>query len=73
MLEIKSGNDYKSHAAMNRALKVENWKFDKNIVFSKYNVETDEKILYLPWYMIMFLTQNKTPKEMIYKVDISNL
>lgn len=73
LLEIKSGNDYKSHAAMNRALKVENWKFDKNIVFSKYNVETDEKILYLPWYMIMFLTQNKTPKEMIYKVDISNL
>ena len=73
LLEIKSGNDYKSHAAMNRALKVENWKFDKNIVFSKYNVETDEKILYLPWYMIMFLTQNKTPKELIYKVDISNL
>ena len=56
LVEIKSGNDYKKHLAMDHAMKVEQWKFEKNIVFSKSNVEEDGEILYLPWYMMILST-----------------
>lgn len=73
LLEIKSGNDFKKHSAMDRALKVDNWKFDKSIVFSKSNIQKEENILYLPWYMIMFFRQEKMPEKMIYQIDIGDL
>ena len=73
LLEIKSGNDFMKHSAMDRALKVDNWKFDKSIVFSKSNIQKEENILYLPWYMIMFFRQEKMPEKMIYQIDIGDL
>ena len=73
LVEVKSGNDYRKHIAMDHAMQVENWSFEKCIVFSKGNVEQDGAVLYLPWYMLLFETQNETPKEMIYKVDLSGL
>ena len=73
LLEIKSGNDFKKHSAMDRALKVDNWKFDKSIVFSKSNIQKEENILYLPWYMIMFFRQERMPEKMIYQIDIGDL
>lgn len=73
LLEIKSGNDFKKHLAMDHAMKIENWKFSKNIVFSKSNVEQNDSVTYLPWYMIMFLKQEETPEQMIYEVDLSAL
>ena len=47
LVEIKSGNDFKKHLAMDHAMKVEQWKFEKNIVFSKSNVEEDGKIYHI--------------------------
>ena len=73
LVEIKSGNDYKKHLAMNHALETEHWKFDKSIVFSKANLERQNEILYLPWYMVMFLKQQSSPETMIYEVDLSSL
>ena len=73
LLEIKSGNDFMKHSAVDRALKVDNWKFDKSIVFSKSNIQKEENILYLPWYMIMFFRQEKMPEKMIYQIDIGDL
>ena len=73
LVEIKSGKDYKKHPAMNHALMMDAWKFEKNIVFSKVNVEREGEILYLPWYMVMFLKQESQPEQMIYDVDLSAL
>ena len=73
LVEIKSGNDFKKHLAMDHAMKVEQWKFEKNIVFSKSNVEEDGEILYLPWYMILFYKQEREPEKMIYEIDLSGL
>ena len=73
LVEIKSGNDFKKHLAMDHAMKVEQWKFEKNIVFSKSNVEEEGEILYLPWYMILFYKQEREPEKMIYEIDLSGL
>ena len=59
LVEIKSGNDYKQHAALNNTMKVKEWNLKKAIVFCQGNVEKDKDIVYMPWYMIMFLKQNK--------------
>ena len=48
-VEVKSGNDYKHHAALDHLL--ENFKFDEAYVLSPNNVETDGIITYLPIYM----------------------
>ncbi len=73
LIEVKSGNDYKKHLAIDHATAVSNWKFDKNIVFSKANIEQEQDILYLPWYMVMFVKPDKIPEQMIYQVDVSQL
>lgn len=73
LLEIKSGQDFKKHPAMNHAIQTEQWKFEHCIVFSKFNVEVENGILYLPWYMIMFFQQQKEPEQMIYEIDLSSL
>ncbi len=53
-VEVKSGSDYKKHASLNTLLnKFTN--IEKVVVLSKYNVQVDGKIEYLPLYMAMFL------------------
>lgn len=48
-VEVKSGNDYKHHAALDHLL--ENYQFDDAYVLSPNNTETDGIITYLPIYM----------------------
>ena len=72
LLEIKSGNDYKKHAALNRIAAIENWKFGRKIVFCKDNVQVEDDIEYLPWYMVMFYQVQK-PESFVYEVDLSAL
>ena len=73
LVEIKSGNDFKKHLAMDHAMKVEQWEFEQSIVFSKSNIEKEADVLYLPWYMILFFMQEKEPEKMIYEIDLSGL
>ena len=56
-VEIKSGKDYKKHAALDKALSVEEWALEQGVVFCSGNIETNGRILYLPWYMAMFFKQ----------------
>ena len=52
--EIKSGEDYRTHAALNNALKIKEWGIKKALVFCKGNVAQEGAVTYLPWYMTMF-------------------
>ena len=72
-IEIKSGKDYKTHAAINNSMEVKEWKLDKGIVFCMNNIEKEEKILYLPWYMVMFFKSENQDTPMIVNVDLSGL
>ena len=73
VVEIKSGSDYKKHLAMDHAIRTENWKFGNRIVFSKSNVEEENGVLYLPWYMVIFYRQEVPQEQLIYKIDLNGL
>ena len=68
-LEVKSGKDYQVHSALSYFTKE---KFDEGIVLSNYNVSKENKILYLPIYMVMFLHKEEDIK-IISKIDLSVL
>lgn len=72
-LEIKSGNDYKKHSALNNLLNNEAWHIAHGYVFCRGNLEEEENITYLPWYMIMFFKQEKPDLNAIPKLDLSGL
>lgn len=72
-IEVKSGNDYKTHAALSKAIAVDEWKIAKSYVFCKGNIEEGEGVVYLPWYMIMFLRIPELPNDMKVKIDLSGL
>ena len=73
LVEVKSGNDFKVHSALNKIRRVEGWNFGGATVFCKGNVETDGDVQYYPWYMIMFMAAYQAPKEMKYEIDLSTL
>ncbi len=73
LLEIKSGNDYQKHSALNKVSAVENWDFGRKIVFCKGNVMEKEGIEYYPWYLSMFYQPEKEPERFIYEVDLAGL
>ena len=73
LVEIKSGNDYKKHNALDNVREVPEWNIDKSYVFCNHNVCIENGIKYLPWYMIMFLKPEKIETGTIFEVDISNL
>lgn len=55
VIEVKSGNDYKRHASLDRIIESDSDKINKAIVFSKFNIETIDNVTHLPFYMLMFL------------------
>jgi len=70
-VEIKSGTDYDSHAALNNIMRVAEWDVDQGYVFCKGNVRARDRITYLPWYLVMFLKQESLPEHLIVDVDVS--
>lgn len=72
LIEVKSGNDYKKHNALDRIRSVEGWHFGSSTVFCKGNLQSGD-VRYLPWYMIMFYRQNDAVREMKYEIDLSGL
>ena len=73
ILEIKSGNDFKKHPAVNKIREVPSWDFGKVLVFCKGNVEKDGDVVYLPWYMIMFYKPEQVLQNQIFEVDLNEL
>jgi len=72
-LEIKSGKSYFEHPSLNYAFQTEAWNLKNGYVFCSENIETKDYITYYPWYMIMFLRQDKIEKGFIVNVDLSGL
>ena len=72
-LEIKSGNDYKKHSALNNLLNNEAWNIAQGYVFCRGNLEEEGKVTYLPWYMIIFFKQEQPDLNAIPKLELSGL
>ena len=58
-VEVKSGKDYSTHAALNRFLSNPDYHVDHAYVFSNSReIRREGKLLYCPIYMVMFLQRN---------------
>lgn len=55
VIEVKSGSNYKRHASLDGVLSTNSLNISRGIVLCDYNVETTERIDYLPLYMAMFI------------------
>ena len=73
LIEVKSGNDYKKHHALNKIFQIEEWKFGNAYVFCKGNIEQEKETIYLPWYMSMFYKVKQIEQNQIFEIDLSGL
>ena len=55
VLEVKSGTNYKAHKALDNALEQNAERISRSIVLSRYTLENDYPVEYMPLYMAMFL------------------
>lgn len=58
---------------MDDALGMEQWKIENGIVFCSGNLEKQDHITYLPWYMSMFMEQKKVETGFIVDVNLEGL
>lgn len=72
-IEVKSGQDYRRHAALDHLLAVSEWPIRQAYVFCKGNISVQGPITDLPWYMIHFLQQERLPEKLIVNLDLSAL
>ena len=72
-IEVKSGKDYKKHAALSNVMANDDYGIPVAFVFSNGNVEKTDRVCYLPIYMLMFLVKEKETGDMIYKIDLDVL
>jgi uncharacterized protein len=69
-VEVKSGASYKKHRGLDHVMQSEEWKIGKAYVLCSGNVENADNVTYEPWYMAMFIKQQKLPEEMKVSVDL---
>lgn len=56
-IEIKSGRTPRAHAALNGLLENSTYDIPQGYVFSRLNVEVRGKVVYLPWYAALCLSE----------------
>ncbi len=72
-VEVKSGNSWTVHNALDKVMDVEEWKLGSAVVFCKGNVAREGNVTYLPLYMTMFLQAKQLQSGSVYEVDLSAL
>lgn len=73
LIEVKSGNQYRKHAALSKIQEMQAWRQECAYVFCKGNIEKEEGIYYLPWYEIMFLKPDEIIGNLKYEIDLRGL
>lgn len=72
-IEVKSGKDYTTHAALTKVLDNKDYGIRQAYVFSNANVTVEGRIAYMPIYMLMFLKKDGIPDGLVYKPNIDAL
>ena len=57
-IEVKSGKDYYIHSALNKVIDNKEYDVKKAYVLNNYDLKIEDKIIYLPIYMCMFIKDN---------------
>ena len=72
-IEIKSGKDYKRHAALDNVMSNRDYAIPTAFVFQNDNISIDGRVIYLPIYMLMFLERETNPLPQIYRLNLEGL
>jgi len=72
-IEVKSGKNYQRHSALSNVLEISNYSIKEAFVFSNYNLEVRENLVYYPIYMLMFLENETMEFPEISLDDLSTL
>ena len=72
-IEVKSGKNYQRHSALSNVLEISNYSIKEAFVFSNYNLEVRENLVYYPIYMLMFLENETIEFPEISLDDLSTL
>ena len=72
-IEVKSGKSYQRHSALNNIMKITNDSIQEAFIFSNYNVEVKDHLVYYPIYMIMFLEYDSLKLPIVELDDLSKL
>lgn len=71
-VEVKSGKDYIRHNALSNILNTPEFEIEEGIVLGNCNVSRENKVIYMPIYMAMFI-EPATITDPIYEVDMTGL
>lgn len=58
---------------MDNVLKVPNYGINEGFVFCNDNISTKGSVTYFPIYMLMFLKNERTSSDVIYKLDLNGI
>lgn len=72
-LEVKSGKNYKRHSALTQLMANDAFHYHEGVVLCNDNVKVENKIVYLPIYMIAFIQNTKNDGQTLVHLDISSL
>ena len=71
-IEVKSGKDFHRHNALTNVMSCAEFGIRQALVLCNGNMESEDKIIYAPVYMTMFLKKKEVP-DSIYRIDLSGL
>jgi len=71
-IEIKSGKSYERHNALFNVMNTNEYALSEAFVFCNDNVKTNEKVIYYPIYMLMFL-QVPEVDDVVFSFDMTGL
>lgn len=72
-IEVKSGKDYERHNALTNVLANDDYNIDFAYVLTNDNLRVEDKRIYMPIYMLMFILKSPAPSNQIFKFDLHNL
>ena len=72
-IEVKSGKDYERHNALTNVLANDDYNIDFAYVLTNDNLRVEDKRIYMPRYMLMFIQKSPAPGNQIFKFDLHNL
>lgn len=69
-IEVKSGSDYKSHAALGNMMSVSDYGLSRAAVYTASNEIEDGPVAYFPIYALMFLEHDSLPEGAVYRLEL---
>ena len=69
-IEVKSGKNYKTHAALDHMLSIPEYRIDQALVVSNANVTNVGPVRYLPVYGLMFMEHDGLPEDEEFSVSL---